>query len=88
MELPRRGEELVLRKRPRKPGGSYELLTGLSKDTLSPVEATEATERPASDAIPVDTDICIYRERKPAGVLAAWGVCVRGGHHLSSRTLN
>ena len=34
MEITRRGEELVLRKRPRSLAGAYELLTGLSKDFL------------------------------------------------------
>jgi antitoxin VapB len=34
MEITRRGEELVLRKRPRTLAGAYELLTGLSKDFL------------------------------------------------------
>jgi antitoxin VapB len=35
MEITRRGEELVLRKRPRSLAGAYELLTGLSKDFLT-----------------------------------------------------
>ena len=34
MEITRRGEELVLRKRPANLSGAYELLTGLSKDFL------------------------------------------------------
>ena len=34
MEITRRGEELVLRKRPRNLAGAYELLAGLSKDFL------------------------------------------------------
>jgi len=34
MEITRRGEELVLRKRPRSLAGAYELLAGLSKDFL------------------------------------------------------
>ena len=34
MEITRRGEELVLRKRPRSLAGAYDLLTGLSKDFL------------------------------------------------------
>ena len=48
MEITRRGEELVLRKRPRSLAEAYELLTGLSKDFLaSGRKQSKPQKRPA-----------------------------------------
>ncbi len=73
MEILRRGDEIVLRQRPRNLAQAFELLTGLSADFFKGGrKAAQATEK--SGAVMrylLDTNICIYMaRRKPRRALA------------------